>query len=253
MKAKKIILFIFWLLVFVGVIYVVVRAGSIYDKIACEKCTIQVKVNNPDTLLYSSDIKKIMMEHDSIMGKPYQEIDLFTLEVILKDHPYISEVTVFGDKSETLHITATQRVPVVRIINSNNESFYLDETAHAMPVRMGISAHVITVSGNIDITLEQALSDTLKNVWDMLLNCVKYINNDTFLRNHIGQIYVEDENTYLLIPVIGNHTIVLGTPDQPEKRLERLKIFYQKGMNEEGWKTYKTIDLRYRNQIICKK
>jgi len=254
MKAKKIIMFVFWLLVFVGVVYVVVRAGSARDEMACKKYAIQVKVNNAaDTLFYPADIEGIVLTHDSIIGKPYNEINVYTIETALKESPYISDVTIFGDLLGTLHITATQRTPIVRIIDSLNRSFYLDETAHVMPAIRGSAAHVITVSGNIGITLEQTFSDTLKHRWDALLSCVKYINNDTFLRSQIGQIYVENEKSYILIPVIGNHKIILGTPEQPEKRLERLKIFYQRGMDEEKWENYRSIDLRYKGQIVCKR
>jgi cell division protein FtsQ len=250
MKVKKIILFIFWVAIFVGVIFVVVHAGSARDQMACERYAIHVEVNNTtDTLLYPADIEEIMLHRDSIIGRPYNEIDIYTLEDTLKKHRYVSEINIYGDMLGTLRITATQRVPVVRIINRNNESFYLDETAHAMPVRLGFFANVITVSGNIDMTLEQALSDTLKHKWDGLLSCVKYISNDTFLKNRIGRIHVEDENSCRLIPVTGNHTIIFGMPDQPEKRLERLKLFYQKGMEEN----YKTIDVRYKSQIVCKR
>jgi cell division protein FtsQ len=253
MKVKKIILFLFWMAIFVGVIFVVVRAGSVRDKMACERYAIQIKVNSADTLLYLADIKKIMLRHDTIIGKPYNEIDIYALEDTLKKHPCISEVNIYGDMLGTLRITAVQRVPVVRIINKYGESFYLDETAQAMPVRLGKFADVITVSGNIDRTLEQALSDTLNHEWDALLSCVKYINNDTFLKKQISRIYVENENYCLMIPVIGNHTIIFGTPEHPEKRLERLKIFYQKGMDEEKWENYKTIDLRYKSQVVCKR
>jgi len=247
-------LFVFWVAVFVGVIYVVVHAGSIRDKTSCEKYDIQVKVNDAtDTLLYSVDIENIILKNDSIIGKPYNEIDVYTMETTLKEHPCISDVTIFGDMSNTLHITTTQRTPIVRIINKFNESFYLDETGQMMPARLGISTNVLTVSGNIDVSCQQPLSDTLNYDWNALLSCVKYINNDTFLKNQIGQIYVENKNSCFLIPVIGNHIIILGPPEHPETRLERLKIFYQKGMNEEGWKTYKTINLKYKNQIICKK
>ena len=254
MKVKKIILFTLWVAVFVGVIFVVVRAGSARDKTVCEKYTIQIKVApDADTLFYPDDIEKITLNQDSIVGKPYNEMDLFIMEIMLKENHYISDVTIFGDMSNTLHITATQRTPIVRIIDTLNKSFYLDETGQAMPVRLGISTNVLTVNGKIDITCEQALSDTSNYDWSALLSCVKYINNDTFLKSQIGQIYFEDKNSCLLIPVIGSHVIILGTPEHPENRLERLKIFYQKGMNEEGWKKYKTINLKYGNQVICKK
>jgi len=254
MKVKKIVLFIFWVLVFTGVIVVVGRAGAARDKMVCERYAIRVEVaHGADTMLYPADIEKVILKHDSIIGKPYNEIDMYALEAILKKQPYISDVAIFGNLPGTLQVSVTQRTPIVRIINRLGESFYLDETAHAMPVRPGNPADVLIVNGNIDMTLEQALSDTLKHEWDALLNCVKQISGDTFLRNQIGQIYVENKNHYLLIPVVGNHVIILGTPEDPGKRLERLKIFYQKGMDEEAWKSYKSIDIRYKNQIICKK
>jgi cell division protein FtsQ len=238
----------------VGVIFVVVRAGTTRDKMACERYAIHVKVENTtDTLLYSSDIEEIMLHRDSIIGKPYNEIDVYALEDTLKKHRYVSDVNIYGDMLGTLRITATQRIPIVRIVNKYNESFYLDETAHAMPVRLEDFANVITVSGNIDMNLEQALSDTLNHKWSALLSCVKYINGDAFLKNQIDQIYVKDSSFYLLVPVVGNHIVIFGMPEYPEKRLERLKIFYQKGMDEEKWENYKTIDLRYKSQVICKR
>ena len=122
-------MFMVWMLVFVGVVYVVVRAGSVRDKTACGNYTIRIEVDyGADTILYPADIEKIMLEHDSIVGKPFNEIDIYMLESILKEHPYISDVIVFGDASETLHFTVAQRTPIVRIINKLNETFYLDET-----------------------------------------------------------------------------------------------------------------------------
>jgi cell division protein FtsQ len=122
-----------------------------------------------------------------------------------------------------------------------------------VPERAETSARLITASGNINISREQAFSDTLQNAWDDLLTCVKYINQDAFLRSQTGQIYIGDESLYLLIPVIGNHIIIFGEPENTENQLERLKIFYKQGMDEEKWKTYVSLDLRYKNQIICKK
>jgi len=254
MKAKKIILFVFWLLVFVGVVYMVVRADAARDNMACEKYAVQVRVEHTaDTLLYPVDIENIMLKHDTIIGKPYHAIDLYALEGVLKQQPAVSEVHIYGDMLGTLRITATQRVPIVRIIDALNQSFYLDETAQVMPARPGTSAHVITVSGNIGITRDQALADTLKQRWDALIACVKFINNDAFLRCQIGQIYIENENLALMIPVIGKHKIIFGSLEHPEKRLTRLKIFYQRGMDAEKWANYRSIDLRYKSQIVCKR
>jgi len=150
MKVKRVILFIFWMAVFVGIVVVVVRAGAAHDKMVCERYAIRIEVAHAaDTMLYFADIEEIILKHDSIIGKPYNEIDMYALETILKKQPYISDVSIFGNLPGTLQISVIQRTPIVRIINRFGESFYLDETAHAMPARLGKSANVLTVSGNI--------------------------------------------------------------------------------------------------------
>jgi cell division protein FtsQ len=32
-----------------------------------------------------------------------------------------------------------------------------------------------------------------------------------------------------------------------------LKIFYKEGIAKVGWEKYKSIDLRYMNQVVCEK
>ena len=37
------------------------------------------------------------------------------------------------------------------------------------------------------------------------------------------------------------------------KRLDPMKIFYKKGLNQVGWNKYSRISLEFSNQIICTK
>ncbi len=57
-----------------------------------------------------------------------------------------------------------------------------------------------------------------------------------------------------LIPRAGDHTIVLGELDGTERqRLENLKLFYNRTLWHEGWEAYTTVNIKYRNQIVCTK
>ena len=38
-----------------------------------------------------------------------------------------------------------------------------------------------------------------------------------------------------------------------EEKFERLKTFYEKGLNQIGWNKYSRISLEFNNQIICTK
>jgi cell division protein FtsQ len=38
-----------------------------------------------------------------------------------------------------------------------------------------------------------------------------------------------------------------------EEKLEQLKTFYKEAMPYEGWKKYRTISVKFKGQIVCKK
>ena len=70
---------------------------------------------------------------------------------------------------------------------------------------------------------------------------------------NIEQLYVDNYNDILLIPKVGNHTIVFGSADHIEDKFETLKTFYLKGLNAVGWDQYKKINLKYEGQIVAEK
>ena len=52
---------------------------------------------------------------------------------------------------------------------------------------------------------------------------------------------------------IREHIIFLGKPGNYEEKFEKLKTFYEKGLNQVGWNKYSRISLEFNNQIICTK
>ena len=57
-----------------------------------------------------------------------------------------------------------------------------------------------------------------------------------------------------LVPRVGDHIIYLGKLDGFERKLERMKAFYEKGLNQVGWNKYlPALSVEFSNQIICYK
>jgi len=55
-----------------------------------------------------------------------------------------------------------------------------------------------------------------------------------------------------LIPRAGDSVILLGDIDGYREKLEKLMKFYKKGLPYEGWNKYKYIDIRFKDQVICR-
>lgn len=81
----------------------------------------------------------------------------------------------------------------------------------------------------------------------------KFVQDDEFWSNQIQQIYVADNGEVELVPRVGEHTVLLGAPTRVEEKLARLKEFYTEGLNKVGWNKYSALNLKYDNQVICKK
>ena len=86
-----------------------------------------------------------------------------------------------------------------------------------------------------------------------LFALANYIIADDFLEAMIEQIYVNKRREFVLIPKIGNQSIIFGKYLDVEDKFFRLKTFYKKGMSREGWKKYHSIDLRFKGQVVCEK
>ena len=100
------------------------------------------------------------------------------------------------------------------------------------------------------------------NIYDSIyintpLNNVFHINNlilkNELLKSQIGQVYVNSIGEYDLIPMLGNHIIKLGKTDNIKQKIENLTSYDKKNLVTEGWNKYRTINLKYKDQIVCTK
>ncbi len=69
----------------------------------------------------------------------------------------------------------------------------------------------------------------------------------------IEQIDVLPNAEFVLVPKIGNEKILVGGNENISEKLNKLKFFYQEGLRYEGWNVYQTIDLKNKDQVVCRK
>lgn len=81
----------------------------------------------------------------------------------------------------------------------------------------------------------------------------EFVNKDKFWNAQIEQAFVQANGELLLLPQVGDYLIEFGTPDSYEVKFRNLKALYQQGFKNQGWDKYKTISVKYRNQVVCTK
>ena len=174
---------------------------------------------------------------------PISMIPFFEIEQSLENHCYIKNAEVYYDSFGNINVVVENKVPIVRIHKTNGDDFYLDEDGFMFPVSSNYTKNVLIASGFIVDSLD------LKSI----LKVSRYVCKNSLWNSQITQVYINNQKEIELVPRVGNHTIILGDIERMEEKFENLKLFYSQGVKQTGWRKYKEINLKYKNQIVCVK
>jgi cell division protein FtsQ len=185
-------------------------------------------------------------------GKPLASIDLTRMEKQVEQIPFVANAEAFVDIQGYIRLEVSQREPVLRIVNQAQESFYIDKNGLTMPTTTNAAAPVLVANGHIAVRMSQADTATNTLLRDLvLLN--SYLANDELLQALFVQIYVNSKQEIELIPRVGNHSVLLGDISDLDEKFEKLLALYRQGFDEDAWRSYKLVNLKYKDQVICKK
>ncbi len=187
-----------------------------------------------------------------------KDVNLNFLEDSLAQTPWVDKIDAYTDIDGNLIINLRESKPVLRVFNQFGTSFYLDKTGNILPLSKNYSPRLRIANGYIQTNPVKGfnnISDTVYKKSDLkkLLYISTNIDRFRFLKSLIGEIYLNSRHEFDLIPAVGNQVIRLGDTVNLEHKLENLAIFYKKALVYQGWETYKTVSLKYKNQIVCTK
>ena len=201
--------------------------------------------------------------NDTLAGQPLHEINVYELEQALNAHPSIAQADVAVNVNGDVTIRVAQRKPIVRVINTSGESYYLDNKAMLMPLAGHYTARVLVVNGLIteqyaqfyNIPVSQIMKDSAlraASVLDDIYELAAYIAADSLMNALITQAYINSDREIELYPAVGNQRIIFGRAENIAEKFEKLRIFYAEGLNSSNsWDKYSVINLKYREQVVC--
>lgn len=248
------------LLTTAGLVYGLYWANDRQNRAICLRMEVSVDRGSAPVYLKEEDIREYLYRaRISPEGAILGGINPSTIEEVLDDNPYIKKSDVYIGPDRVLYLSTKQRNPVLRVLNRGFESYYLDEDAVMMPVNPKYIVRTRFVNGNVGvkhsngICVKSSDSASSRKILADIFTLSEYIRRDTFLDAQIEQIYITPKNEIELYPKLGGHTIVFGNIEDMESKLFRLKAVYKKGFSKTGWNAYSTINLKYKNQVVCTK
>lgn len=251
-----------------GIVLFFVLVGMVYraqGETVMNPPNIVVPPNGENLFLTEDELYKRLLNDGTLFpGQTFEELDIQKIEKTITEMGEIRSVKVFTSIGANWTIEVQLRKPIARIFNQYNESFYLDSEGHTLSPTNLHTARVVVVNGEIPDRLnsppvaELINNDSLKSIrkLDDVYRITNYVCNDPFLLAQVAQIHYNKRGEFVLIPQVGDHTIVFGSAlseKEVSDKFEKLKTFYKHGLPYEGWEKYDKIILKYEGQIVCKK
>lgn len=235
---------IFLLLAIAGYLVVAVWkfASQAEDRI-CEGVNVEILDSIADGFITESFIRSLLTRNNiSPEGMRISEINLEQIEELMLGESHIESANCFYNAAGVLCIKVVPQRPVLHVISQNGDDYYLSSTGLTMPTA-SFNVNLCVATGRIS---KQFASERL-------LEMALFIHDNLFWREQIEQIHVLSPERIELYPRVGQHVIELGSIDGFQEKLDRLRIFYRKGLDRVGWNKYSTISLAYDGQIVCTK
>jgi cell division protein FtsQ len=241
-----------WAICLAGLVALMSFIGIKKKDILCND--IKVLIPGADNFIEREEIDAILKQgQGSLMGRRLNDINFEKIERTIKSNPFIAFAKVYADMDGAVHIEIQQRQPILRVVNASDQDFYIDMNGLKMPVSSNFTANVLVANGKIMEHFSGKVDTLITGIAKDLYKTALYIKQDTLWEAQIEQVFVNDKNDIELIPRVGNQRIILGTADSLDVKMTNLLAFYKQAMPKVGWDTYKTINIKYTNQIVCEK
>lgn len=265
MKMKKIGTIVFLSLLGIGVLTILIVANTTNKKVLAKKPTISIHVNGENAFLTKNELlDRLMLKKLFWSGCRVEEINVKKIENYIAQMEEIKAVKVYKNIGNSWNIKIELRKPIARIFSLAQKSYYLDDEGVTISKSYLHSARLLVVSGYINEPLRKMAvkefinNDSLKSIrkLDDIYRISNYVCTDPFFRDLIGQVYLEKNGDFLLIPLLGSQTILFGAANSDKEvkdKFTRLKIFYKEAMPQVGWAKYNTIIVKYDGQIVGRK
>lgn len=257
-KLRRILVIVIWVVITGSVVTGLVLANEWQDRTTCQTVSLTLVRDSASRLVNEAEIMAALHRFiGPLKGKRLKDIPFRAIEDYLRSIPVVSSVDIYASLNGVIEIKAVQRKPVIKLFPMKGGTWYVDEFGYMFPAPKQHADRSLPVSGYLKGDFDRLHAfkikeDTSKNYRTLreLYEFALYIDNHRVLSSLISQVFINSQGEMELVPLTGDHIVILGNLDDYEYRLDNLLLFYSKTAGKINYSKYNTINLKYRNQII---
>lgn len=258
-KIKRVLIPVVLVLSVATVISVLAFVNVEQEKISCDKVKLNFTIKGEGAYVTEQEVHALVMAYCDKAGKGASGLSTADLEKAVEEIPSVKNAEVFRRINGDVSVEVEQRVAICRVHELSGSQYYLDEKGELFPINENYSARVPLVNGNLTEPYKMRRgkmeNDSIKakSKLDDITAFFTCVRKDPFRSALVEQLWIAEDGEFEIVPKIDDHLILFGDTTEMDGKFNKLKIFYEEGLNTKGWNSYKTVNLKYKNQIICKK
>ena len=256
---KKILSIVLWVLTGAALVVLFVFGRNWYLETPLRGVVFDLERHHPtgfvekDTVI--TEVERLCdLQNDTRIA----DINMTKIQHLLNQNPWIEQSSAFIGLNDTLIIHAKEYEPVLRVFNTDHRSVYVTSEGILLPASKVYTPRMLIATGDFNfpvLTTSLPVSDSLylgSGIQEALTIALS-IQKDEFLRGNIGMIYKNTNNEYELMVNNLEASVLLGDTCAVDTKLARLETLLKKYIGTNELNGYKTLNLRYKNQIVCTK
>ena len=224
---------------------------------ACSGLEVTVKDSSTISFITPADVKAYLADYGDYIGQRLDSVDLRKVEEILDSRSAILTSEAYITSDGVLNVDITQRKPAVRF-QKGSLGFYSDKDGFIFPMRSGYLGNIPIIDGNVRIDFKDGFKgfpeDEAERRWlKGILDLVDYMEENPNLNSLISQITVSPGGDLVMVPREGPERFIFGDPTGIADKFRRIKEYYECIVPTLDDKRYKSVNVKYNGQIICRK
>ena len=235
-----------------------IHAGTARER-ALHTCEgLRIEYADDYRFVSEQDIKDYLDKYyGAYIGQRLDSIELHKVESILDVQSAILKSEAYTTEDGMLNIRLTQREPVIRF-QKGSYGFYADCDGFLFPLQENYTTPVPVMDGAVPVNSAEGFKGAPETEAERewlagVISLVEYMGKTRIWAENIVQMHVEDNGDIVMIPRQGSERFIFGGPGGAKEKFDRMSDYYRYILPEKGEGYYKTVNVKYDKQIVCKK
>lgn len=239
-----------------GYLYFSIEKANIKEQaLICNAIEIEILDSLENRFITKAEVLNWLEEMNVIEGvTKISSLDLTLLEKELEEKQGVLKSVISYSSTGVLRVEVEQRRAIVRV-EMGEYSFYIDSEGYIIPKANKV-AYVPVINGNYPLPFpvgHYGYIDSGDSFLNGICNFALFLEEEVGWSKMIDQIESDKVGQLTFYPRVGGTKVIFGTLHNIEEKFTLLKEFYNKIVSLKGWDIYESVDIRYKDQLVCKK